>query len=72
MVPVTLGTSSSLTHTTSRFGVTGGTVSLTEPVSNNGIVKGTMMFAILVLTAVIFLLVAAMGMHQTWYGRWHG
>lgn len=31
------------------------------------------MFAILVLAAVVFLLVAAMGgMHQTWYGRWHG
>jgi hypothetical protein len=32
------------------------------------------MFALLVFSAVIFLLVAAIGMpyRQTWYGRWHG
>lgn len=67
-MPVTLGASSSLTHNEPfrRYR------SLTEYVSNSGIVKGTTMFALLVLAAVVFLLVAAMGMHQTWYGRWYG
>lgn len=32
------------------------------------------MFALLAVTAIILLLVAAIGMpyRQTWYGRWHG
>lgn len=55
------------------FPDTGGTVCPTEPVSNNGSRKGTLMFATLVVAALVVVLVAAIGMpyKQTWYGRWN-
>ncbi len=60
-------------HTWTILAVTGGTVRLLNPCQTTGFVKGLTMLATILSAAVIFLLVAAIGMpyKQTWYGRWN-